>query len=277
MGDRRLTPSRSPRWCGPRSRSAEPARRLACLRRRLGDLLGRLAARGAARPQPTLPSTAPRPAGIAGDHFGGHLALVSRSSPSAPTRHGMASTAPRSASPSRSPLIGASSPTGLAGSRLPRQLPVGGFATIGVTYWKLRRSRDPRPAYRLGWRRHLPPRCCDWCSRSCGQRRGLASPLIVSLSAPPRAALMPPIMRSRAASTILFSPSASPPRRLHGYQIASFAGSASIFPVFLLSPLYLQTSCCYSAIDPARYLPITAAPSSSPRSRGLRWRSPRAT
>jgi EmrB/QacA subfamily drug resistance transporter len=214
-------------------------------------------------PDPTFLNLARGLQGIGGAiMFAVSLALVAQEFPGGPER-GMAMGiygASIGVSVAVGPLIGGVLTDGLGWqSVFLVNLPVG-IATIGVTYWKLRESRDPN-ASRIDWGGVVT------FSASLlvlvlalvrGNAEGWGSPLIVSLLAA-GALLM--------AAFIAIESSIDEPmlplglfRRgaFTGVQIAAFAVSASMFSLFLYLTLYLQNFLGYSAIDAGlRYLPIT--------------------
>jgi MFS family permease len=135
-----------------------------------------------------------------------------------------------------------------------------GIATIGVTYWKLRESRDPN-ASRIDWGGVVTFSTALLLfvfALIRGNDEGWGSPLILSLL---------------AAAVLLLGAFAAIERRVTepmlplglfrsgaftGVQIAAFAVSASMFSLFLYLTLYLQNFLGYSAIGAGlRYLPIT--------------------
>jgi EmrB/QacA subfamily drug resistance transporter len=214
-------------------------------------------------PDPTFLNLARGLQGIGGAiMFAVSLALVAQEFPGGPER-GMAMGiygASIGVSVAVGPLIGGVLTDGLGWqSVFLVNLPVG-IATIGVTYWKLRESRDPN-ASRIDWGGVVT------FSASLlllvlalvrGNAEGWGSPLIVSLVAAGVLLMAAFIaIESRIDEPMLplglFRRGA-----FTGVQIAAFAVSASMFSLFLYLTLYLQNFLGYSAIDAGlRYLPIT--------------------
>jgi EmrB/QacA subfamily drug resistance transporter len=214
-------------------------------------------------PDPTFLNLARGLQGIGGAiMFAVSLALVAQEFPGGPER-GMAMGiygASIGVSVAVGPLIGGVLTDGLGWqSVFLVNLPVG-IATIGVTYWKLRESRDPN-ASRIDWGGVVT------FSASLlvlvlalvrGNAEGWGSPLIVSLLAAGVLLMAAFIaIESRIEEPMLplglFRRGA-----FTGVQIAAFAVSASMFSLFLYLTLYLQNFLGYSAIDAGlRYLPIT--------------------
>jgi EmrB/QacA subfamily drug resistance transporter len=214
-------------------------------------------------PDPTFLNLARGLQGIGGAiMFAVSLALVAQEFPSGPER-GMAMGiygASIGVSVAVGPLVGGALTDGLGWqSVFLVNVPVG-IATIGVTYWKLRESRDPN-ASRIDWGGVVTfsgALLVLVLALVRGNAEGWGSPLILSLLAG-GALLMAAFVaiESRVAEPMLplglFRRGA-----FTGVQIAAFAVSASMFSLFLYLTLYLQNFLGYSAIDAGlRYLPIT--------------------
>jgi EmrB/QacA subfamily drug resistance transporter len=214
-------------------------------------------------PDPTFLNLARGLQGIGGAiMFAVSLALVAQEFPGGPER-GMAMGiygASIGVSVAVGPLIGGVLTDGLGWqSVFLVNLPVG-IATIGVTYWKLRESRDPN-ASRIDWGGVVT------FSASLlvlvlalvrGNAEGWGSPLIVSLLAAGALLMAAFIAIERRVDEPMLPLGLFRRGAFTGVQIAAFAVSASMFSLFLYLTLYLQNFLGYSAIDAGlRYLPIT--------------------
>ena len=214
-------------------------------------------------PDPTFLNLARGLQGIGGAiMFAVSLALVAQEFPGGPER-GMAMGiygASIGVSVAVGPLIGGALTDGLGWqSVFLVNLPVG-IATIGVTYWKLRESRDPN-ASRIDWGGVVT------FSASLlvlvlalvrGNAEGWGSPLIVSLLAAGALLMAAFIAIERRVTEPMLPLGLFRRGAFTGVQIAAFAVSASMFSLFLYLTLYLQNFLGYSAIDAGlRYLPIT--------------------
>ncbi|HYC80753.1 MAG TPA: MFS transporter, partial [Solirubrobacterales bacterium] len=214
-------------------------------------------------PDPTFLNLARALQGIGGAvMFAVSLALVAQEFPSGRER-GMAMGiygATIGISVAIGPLVGGALTDGISWeSVFLINVPVG-LAAIGVTYWKLRESRDPN-ASRIDWGGLVTfssGLLLLVLALVRGNDEGWGSTLIVSLFAA-AAVLMAAFVaiESRVREPML-------PLGLFrnhaftGVQLAAFAVSASMFALFLYLTLYLQQFLGYSAIDAGlRYLPIT--------------------
>jgi EmrB/QacA subfamily drug resistance transporter len=214
-------------------------------------------------PDPTFLNLARGLQGVGGAvMFAVSLALVAQEFPSGAER-GMAMGiygATIGISVAIGPLLGGALTDGIGWqSVFLINVPVG-VAAIGVTYWKLRESRDPN-ASRIDWGGLLTFSTALLLlvlALVRGNDEGWGSTLIIGLFAG-AVALMAAFVaiESRVAEPML-------PLRLFrnhaftGVQLAAFAVSASMFALFLYLTLYLQQFLGYSAIDAGlRYLPIT--------------------
>src|ERR1700743_2664783 len=214
-------------------------------------------------PAPTFLNLARGLQGIGGAiMFAVSLALVAQEFPSGPER-GMAMGiygASIGVSVAVGPLVGGVLTDGLGWqSVFLVNVPVG-IATIGITYWKLRESRDPN-ASRIDWGGVVTFSAALLVlvlALVRGNAEGWGSPLILSLIGGGVALLAAFIaIESRVEEPMLplglFRRGA-----FTGVQIAAFAVSASMFSLFLYLTLYLQNFLGYSAIDAGlRFLPIT--------------------
>jgi EmrB/QacA subfamily drug resistance transporter len=135
-----------------------------------------------------------------------------------------------------------------------------GLAAIGVTYWKLRESRDPN-ASRIDWGGLL-----TFSSALLllvlglvrGNDEGWGSTLIVSLFAAAVVLMAAFVAIESRVREPMLPLGLFRNRAFTGVQLAAFAVSASLFALFLYLTLYLQQFLGYSAIDAGlRYLPIT--------------------
>jgi EmrB/QacA subfamily drug resistance transporter len=214
-------------------------------------------------PDPTFLNLARGLQGIGGAiMFAVSLALVAQEFPGGPER-GMAMGiygASIGVSVAVGPLIGGVLTDGLGWqSVFLVNLPVG-IATIGVTYWKLRESRDPN-ASRIDWAGVVT------FSASLlvlvlalvrGNAEGWGSPLIVSLIAAGALLMAAFIAIERSVTEPMLPLGLFRRGAFTGVQLAAFAVSASMFSLFLYLTLYLQNFLGYSAVDAGlRYLPIT--------------------
>ncbi|MFT3864187.1 MAG: MFS transporter [Solirubrobacterales bacterium] len=135
-----------------------------------------------------------------------------------------------------------------------------GIATIGITYWKLRESRDPN-ASRIDWGGVVTFSAALLVlvlALVRGNDEGWGSPLIVSLLAGGALLLAAFVAIERRVAEPMLPLGLFRRGAFTGVQIAAFAVSASMFSLFLYLTLYLQNFLGYSAIDAGlRYLPIT--------------------
>ena len=135
-----------------------------------------------------------------------------------------------------------------------------GLAAIGVTYWKLRESRDPN-ASRIDWGGLLTfstALVLLVLGLVRGNDEGWGSTLIVSLFAAAGALMAAFVAIESRVSEPMLPLGLFRNRAFTGVQLAAFAVSASMFALFLYLTLYLQQFLGYSAIDAGlRYLPIT--------------------
>jgi EmrB/QacA subfamily drug resistance transporter len=214
-------------------------------------------------PDPTFLNLARGLQGIGGAiMFAVSLALVAQEFPGGPER-GMAMGiygASIGVSVAVGPLVGGVLTDGLGWqSVFLVNVPVG-IATVAVTYWKLRESRDPN-ASRIDWGGVVTfsgALLVLVLALVRGNDQGWGSPTIVALL---------------AGAVVLFAAFVAIERRVAepmlplglfrrgaftGVQLAAFAVSASMFSLFLYLTLYLQNFLGYSAVDAGlRYLPIT--------------------
>jgi EmrB/QacA subfamily drug resistance transporter len=214
-------------------------------------------------PDPTFLNLARGLQGVGGAvMFAVSLALVAQEFPSGAER-GMAMGiygATIGISVAIGPLLGGALTDGIGWqSVFLINVPVG-LAAIGVTYWKLRESRDPN-ASRIDWGGLVT------FSTSLlllvlalvrGNDEGWGSTMIVSLFAAATLLMAAFVaIESRVAEPML-PLGLFKNRAFTGVQLAAFAVSASMFALFLYLTLYLQQFLGYSAIDAGlRYLPIT--------------------
>jgi EmrB/QacA subfamily drug resistance transporter len=214
-------------------------------------------------PDPTFLNLARGLQGIGGAiMFAVSLALVAQEFPGGPER-GMAMGiygASIGVSVAVGPLIGGVLTDGLGWqSVFLVNLPVG-IATIGVTYWKLRESRDPNAA-RIDWGGVVTFSAALLVlvlALVRGNAEGWGSPLIVSLLAAGALLMAAFIAIERRIAEPMLPLGLFRRGAFTGVQIAAFAVSASMFSLFLYLTLYLQNFLGYSAIDAGlRYLPIT--------------------
>jgi EmrB/QacA subfamily drug resistance transporter len=214
-------------------------------------------------PDPTFLNLARGLQGIGGAiMFAVSLALVAQEFPGGPER-GMAMGiygASIGVSVAVGPLVGGVLTDGLGWqSVFLVNVPVG-IATVAVTYWKLRESRDPN-ASRIDWGGVVTFSAALLVlvlALVRGNAEGWGSPTIVALLAA-GVLLMGAFVaiESRIAEPMLplglFRRGA-----FTGVQLAAFAVSASMFSLFLYLTLYLQNFLGFSAVDAGlRYLPIT--------------------
>jgi EmrB/QacA subfamily drug resistance transporter len=214
-------------------------------------------------PDPTFLNLARGLQGIGGAiMFAVSLALVAQEFPGGPER-GMAMGiygASIGVSVAVGPLIGGALTDGLGWqSVFLVNVPVG-IATIGVTLWKLRESRDP-DASRIDWGGVVT------FSASLlllvfalvrGNDEGWGSTEIVSLLAAAAVLMAAFVAIERRVAEPMLPLGLFRRGAFTGVQLAAFAISASMFSLFLYLTLYLQDFLGYSAIDAGlRYLPIT--------------------
>jgi EmrB/QacA subfamily drug resistance transporter len=214
-------------------------------------------------PDPTFLNLARGLQGIGGAiMFAVSLALVAQEFPSGPER-GMAMGiygASIGVSVAVGPLIGGLLTDGLGWqSVFLVNVPVG-IATIAITYWKLRESRDPN-ASKIDWGGVVTFSAALFVlvlALVRGNAEGWGSPLILSLIGGGVALLAAFIAIERTVAEPMLPLGLFRRGAFTGVQIAAFAVSASMFSLFLYLTLYLQNFLGYSAIDAGlRYLPIT--------------------
>ena len=214
-------------------------------------------------PDPTFLNLARGLQGIGGAiMFAVSLALVAQEFPGGPER-GMAMGiygASIGVSVAVGPLIGGVLTDGLGWqSVFLVNVPVG-IATVAVTYWKLRESRDPN-ASRIDWGGVVTfsgALLVLVLALVRGNDEGWGSPLIVSLLAGAAVLLAAFVAIERRVAEPMLPLGLFRRRAFTGVQLAAFAVSASMFSLFLYLTLYLQNFLGYSAIDAGlRYLPIT--------------------
>jgi EmrB/QacA subfamily drug resistance transporter len=214
-------------------------------------------------PDPTFLNLARGLQGVGGAvMFAVSLALVAQEFPGGPER-GMAMGiygASIGVSVAVGPLVGGLLTDGLGWqSVFLVNVPVG-IATIAVTYWKLRESRDPN-ASRIDWGGVVTFSAALLVlvlALVRGNAEGWGSPLIVSLLAVGVLLLGAFVAIERRIAEPMLPLGLFRSGAFTGVQIAAFAVSASMFSLFLYLTLYLQNFLGYSAIDAGlRYLPIT--------------------
>jgi EmrB/QacA subfamily drug resistance transporter len=214
-------------------------------------------------PDPTFLNVARGLQGVGGAvMFAVSLALVAQEFPGGPER-GMAMGiygASIGVSVAVGPLIGGLLTDGLGWqSVFLVNVPVG-IATIAVTYWKLRESRDPN-ASRIDWGGVVTFSAALLVlvlALVRGNAEGWGSPVIVSLLAGGVLLLGAFVAIERRIAEPMLPLGLFRSGAFTGVQIAAFAVSASMFSLFLYLTLYLQNFLGYSAIDAGlRYLPIT--------------------
>jgi EmrB/QacA subfamily drug resistance transporter len=214
-------------------------------------------------PDPTFLNLARGLQGVGGAvMFAVSLALLVQEFPSGPER-GMAMGvygASIGVSVAVGPLIGGLLTDGLGWqSVFLVNVPVG-IATIGVTYWKLRESRDPN-ASSIDWGGVVTFSAALLVfvfALVRGNAEGWGSPLIVSLLAAAVVLMSAFVAIERRVAEPMLPLGLFRNGAFTGVQLAAFAVSASMFSLFLYLTLYLQNFLGYSAIDAGlRYLPIT--------------------
>jgi EmrB/QacA subfamily drug resistance transporter len=214
-------------------------------------------------PDPTFLNLARGLQGVGGAvMFAVSLALVAQEFPGGPER-GMAMGiygASIGVSVAVGPLVGGLLTDGFGWqSVFLVNVPVG-IATIGVTYWKLRESRDPH-ASRIDWGGVVTFSAALLLfvfALVRGNDEGWGSPLIVSLLAAAVVLLGAFTAIERRVAEPMLPLGLFRRGAFTGVQIAAFAVSASMFSLFLYLTLYLQNFLGYSAIEAGlRYLPIT--------------------
>jgi EmrB/QacA subfamily drug resistance transporter len=135
-----------------------------------------------------------------------------------------------------------------------------GIATVAITYWKLRESRDPN-ASRIDWGGVVTfsgALLVLVLALVRGNDEGWDSPTIVSLLAAAAVLFAAFVAIERRVDEPMLPLGLFRRRAFTGVQIAAFAVSASMFSLFLYLTLYLQNFLGFSAIDAGlRYLPIT--------------------
>jgi EmrB/QacA subfamily drug resistance transporter len=214
-------------------------------------------------PDPTFLNLARGLQGIGGAiMFAVSLALVAQEFPGGPER-GMAMGiygASIGVSVAVGPLIGGLLTDGLGWqSVFLVNVPVG-IATVAVTYWKLRESRDPN-ASRIDWGGVVTFSAALLVlvlALVRGNAEGWSSPTIVSLLAAGALLMAAFVAIERRVAEPMLPLGLFRRGAFTGVQIAAFAVSASMFSLFLYLTLYLQNFLGYSAVDAGlRYLPIT--------------------
>lgn len=214
-------------------------------------------------PDPTFLNLARGLQGIGGAiMFAVSLALVAQEFPGGPER-GMAMGiygASIGVSVAVGPLIGGLLTDGLGWqSVFLVNVPVG-IATVAVTYWKLRESRDPN-ASRIDWGGVVTfsgALLVLVLALVRGNDEGWGSPTILSLLAAAAVLFTAFVVIERRVVEPMLPLGLFRRGAFTGVQIAAFAVSASMFSLFLYLTLYLQNFLGFSAIDAGlRYLPIT--------------------
>jgi EmrB/QacA subfamily drug resistance transporter len=214
-------------------------------------------------PDPTFLNVARGLQGIGGAiMFAVSLALVAQEFPSGPER-GMAMGiygASIGVSVAVGPLIGGLLTDGIGWqSVFLVNVPVG-IATIAVTYWKLRESRDPNVT-RIDWGGVVTFSAALFMlvlALVRGNDEGWGSTLIVSLLGGAAVLMAAFIAIERRVAEPMLPLGLFRNRAFTGVQLAAFAVSASMFALFLYLTLYLQNFLGDSAIEAGlRYLPIT--------------------
>jgi EmrB/QacA subfamily drug resistance transporter len=214
-------------------------------------------------PDPTFLNLARGLQGIGGAiMFAVSLALVAQEFPGGPER-GMAMGiygASIGVSVAVGPLVGGALTDGIGWqSVFLVNVPVG-IATIAVTYWKLRESRDPH-ASRIDWGGVVTFSAALLVlvlALVRGNDEGWGSTLIVSLLAGAAVLMAAFVAIERRVAEPMLPLGLFRRGAFTGVQLAAFAVSASMFSLFLYLTLYLQNFLGYSAIDAGlRYLPIT--------------------
>jgi EmrB/QacA subfamily drug resistance transporter len=214
-------------------------------------------------PDPTFLNLARGLQGIGGAiMFAVSLALVAQEFPGGPER-GMAMGiygASIGVSVAVGPLLGGLLTDGLGWqSVFLVNVPVG-IATVAVTYWKLRESRDPN-ASRIDWGGVVTFSAALLVlvlALVRGNAEGWGSPTIVSLLAAGAVLMAAFVAIERRVAEPMLPLGLFRRGAFTGVQIAAFAVSASMFSLFLYLTLYLQNFLGYSAVDAGlRYLPIT--------------------
>src|SRR5215204_3544950 len=137
-----------------------------------------------------------------------------------------------------------------------------GIAAIGVTYWKLRESRDPN-ATRVDWAGVATFSAALFLlvlALVRGNDEGWGSTLIVSLLAGSAVLLAAFVAVERRVAEPMLPLGLFRRPSFTGVQLAAFAISGSAFALFLYLTLYLQNYLGYSPFEAGlRYLPITVA------------------
>jgi EmrB/QacA subfamily drug resistance transporter len=137
-----------------------------------------------------------------------------------------------------------------------------GIAALGITYWKVRESRDPN-ATRVDWGGLTTFSTALFLlvlALVRGNDEGWGSALIVSLLASSGALLAAFVAVERRVAEPMLPLGLFRRRAFTGVQLAAFAVSGSLFALFLYLTLYLQNFLGYSPVEAgARYLPITIA------------------
>ena len=214
-------------------------------------------------PDPTFLNLARGLQGVGGAiMFAVSLALVAQEFPGGPER-GMAMGiygASIGVSVAVGPLIGGVLTDGLGWqSVFLVNVPVG-IATIAVTYWKLRESRDPN-ASRIDWGGVVTFSAALLLlvfALVRGNDEGWGSTAIVSLLAAAAVLMAAFVAIERRVAEPMLPLGLFRRGAFTGVQLAAFAISASMFSLFLYLTLYLQNFLGYSAIGAGlRYLPIT--------------------
>jgi EmrB/QacA subfamily drug resistance transporter len=160
------------------------------------------------------------------------------------------------------PLVGGALTDGLGWESIfYLNVPVG-IAALGVTYLKLRESRDPN-ATRVDW-----PGVATFSvalfavvlALVRGNDEGWGSPLIVSLLSGAGLLMAGFVAIERRVAEPMLPLGLFRRASFTGVQLAAFAVSGSLFALFLYLTLYLQNYLGYSPFEAGiRYLPITIA------------------
>src|ERR1700742_3980592 len=196
-------------------------------------------------PDPTFLNLARALQGVGGAiMFAVSLALVAQDFPAGPER-GMAMGiygATIGIAVAIGPLVGGLLTDGLGWqSVFLINVPIG-IATIGVTYWKLRESRDPN-ASRIDWgglATFSTALLLLVLALVRGNDEGWGSPLIVGLFAAAAVLMAAFVLIERRVREPMLPLALFRNRAFTGVQLAAFAVSASMFALSLYLPLYLQ-------------------------------------
>jgi EmrB/QacA subfamily drug resistance transporter len=137
-----------------------------------------------------------------------------------------------------------------------------GLAAIGVTYWKLRESRDPN-ATRIDWGGLVTFSSALFLlvlGLLRGNEEGWGSTPIVALLAGAGVLLAAFVAIERRVSEPMLPLHLFKRPAFTGVQLAAFAVSSTLFALFLYLTLYLQNYLGLSPLEAGvRYLPITVA------------------